>query len=372
MEPPQDVTEASAPIAVSAPQRSRRWSQLGVIGVVLVAIVVGLLSVGRSLLPRDAVPGLVSDNGRPPLEVIQPGARGDDSARDARPARSVPNAIPREEAPVADPQAAAPAAAPAPAVRMPENDSQPVAPAPPALEEHSAAQCTRCRGDPPRNGTVTKGIHAFDAAPPVDDARVAAIQPPPAAKPGSGRAAGRHPAVVASRPSRRRRRRETALASPLPASDRGIALALQRYQTVTVGQGNRFRNWQCGKYGQASHTILDMVACQSSLRNVDVVTSGQNMRLPELDEDLVLLRQGHDQYALLLLSTPAWQRVKNLEVVLRQKGLQAQVQETDFGPGHTVYRLLIGGLASRESALATGKRVQRLFREDDQVAALAR
>ena len=65
-------------------------------------------------------------------------------------------------------------------------------------------------------------------------------------------------------------------------------------------------------------------------------------------------------------------RVKNLEVVLRQRGLQAQVQETDFGPGRTVYRLMIGGLASREAAVNTGKKVQRLFREDDQVAALAR
>jgi hypothetical protein len=64
--------------------------------------------------------------------------------------------------------------------------------------------------------------------------------------------------------------------------------------------------------------------------------------------------------------------VKNLEVILRQRGLQAQVQETDFGPGRTVYRLLIGGLPTRESALSTGKKVQRLFREDDQVAALVR
>jgi hypothetical protein len=64
--------------------------------------------------------------------------------------------------------------------------------------------------------------------------------------------------------------------------------------------------------------------------------------------------------------------VKGLEAVLRQRGFPAQVQKTDFGPGRTVYRLQLAGLSSREAAVATGKKVQRLLREDEQIAALAR
>jgi hypothetical protein len=164
-----------------------------------------------------------------------------------------------------------------------------------------------------------------------------------------------------------------AVVPPAPATDRGVSLALQRYQTVTVSPGQSISELAMRQYGQASHTILDMVKLANpNLRNVDVVSVGQTLQLPALDEGLVVLRQGQDQYALLLLSSPGWQRVKNLEVVLKQRGFQAQVQETDFGPGRTVYRLMVGGLASRESALNTGKKVQQLFREDDKIAALAR
>jgi hypothetical protein len=246
---------------------------------------------------------------------------------------------------------------------------------------------------------IAKGIQAFEAAPapaqenvpvaaaPEPPPQVAALAPPAAVQPQSPAAPVAAPAAVvppiAAAPAPAPAAAPAAVAPTLGApvaapaarmpTDKGIALALEHYQTVTVNPGQSISELAVRRYGQASHTILDMVKLANpSLRNVDVVSVGQTLQLPQLDEGLVVLRQGPDQYALLLLSSPAWQRVKNLEVVLKQKGLQAQVQETDFGPGRTVYRLLIGGMGSREAAVSTGKKVQRLFREDDQVAALAR
>src|SRR5512144_2708267 len=50
-----DVVEAPPPVAVdSAPRGRRGVSALGIVAVVVVALVIGLLSVGRSLLRRDA------------------------------------------------------------------------------------------------------------------------------------------------------------------------------------------------------------------------------------------------------------------------------------------------------------------------------
>ncbi|MGH7788331.1 MAG: ExeA family protein, partial [Candidatus Binatia bacterium] len=47
---PGSVSEAPAPVVVESAPRGRRMSQLGVVAVVVVALVIGLLSVGRSLL----------------------------------------------------------------------------------------------------------------------------------------------------------------------------------------------------------------------------------------------------------------------------------------------------------------------------------
>jgi hypothetical protein len=48
------------------------------------------------------------------------------------------------------------------------------------------------------------------------------------------------------------------------------------------------------------------------------------------------------------------------------------VRRADFGGGQTVSRVMIGGLTTRDDALDVGKRLQRLFREDERIAAMAR
>src|SRR4029453_4186484 len=87
------------PVIAAGPPRSRRLSQIGVITVVVVALVIGLLSVGRSLLRRDAA----AERGtlpRAPLEVVQPGMRD-----------QAPGGVARVPPPAAAPPAAAPPAA---------------------------------------------------------------------------------------------------------------------------------------------------------------------------------------------------------------------------------------------------------------------
>jgi general secretion pathway protein A len=107
-----EPVEVTAPIAVAAaPPRPRRLSQVGVIAVVVVALVIGLLSVGRSLLRRDFNTSERAAPPRAPLEVVQPGLRDDapraprPAAGDAQPAAPAPAAAanpeePRDVAPV--------------------------------------------------------------------------------------------------------------------------------------------------------------------------------------------------------------------------------------------------------------------------------
>src|SRR5262245_56968023 len=126
-----EPVDVPPPVIAAGPPRSRRLSQIGVITVVVVALVIGLLSVGRSLFRRDAA----ADRGalpRGPLEVVQPGMRDQAAGHVARvpaPAAAPPAAVP--------PAAVAPGAAPAPVAPVP------AAPAPqaaaPAIEPNAAA-----------------------------------------------------------------------------------------------------------------------------------------------------------------------------------------------------------------------------------------
>src|SRR5579862_5162300 len=90
-EPTIETADLVAPVATSPP-RTRRILQFGVVAVVVVALVIGLLSVGRSLLRRpDAVaPPERLAVMRPPLEVLPPGLRDDDPPQ--RPHASAPDA----------------------------------------------------------------------------------------------------------------------------------------------------------------------------------------------------------------------------------------------------------------------------------------
>jgi cell division septation protein DedD len=72
------------------------------------------------------------------------------------------------------------------------------------------------------------------------------------------------------------------------------------------------------------------------------------------------------------MSTPIQQRANEIEGALRERGFQARVRKADFGSGQSVSRVMIGGLTTRDDAVDVGKRLQKLFREDERIAAMAR
>jgi LysM repeat protein len=152
----------------------------------------------------------------------------------------------------------------------------------------------------------------------------------------------------------------------------GVKLAMKTYQTVRVQPGETVSEIAVRNYGQASPTILDMMKIANpSIRNIDVIAVGQSLELPQLDEGFVVIQQGGG-YSLLLMSTPIQQRANEIEAALRQHGFQARVKRADFGSGQTVSRVMVGGLPNRDAALDVGKRLQKLFREDERIAAMAR
>jgi phage tail protein X len=152
----------------------------------------------------------------------------------------------------------------------------------------------------------------------------------------------------------------------------GVELAMRSYQTVRVQPGDSVSEIAVRNYGQASPTILDMMKIANpSIRDIDVISIGQELRLPQLDEGFVILRQ-NGGYALLLISTEIQQRANEIEGALRERGFAARVRRADFGAGRLVNRVIIGNLNTRDDALDVGKRLQRLFREDERIAAMAR
>jgi len=409
MEVPEEPRDgrATTPGLVGAPlPRSRRWSQVGVVAIVLVAILVGLLSVGRSLLRREGTPAPQSLTARPPLEVIPPstasGAAG--ALRDPRQPERVPplasgigDAGRLGPGEVADTTASLPKSVDPPTTETTRHPSQR------AIVEREQAPADGLDAVPPNLRLKKDEPVAREAARPAaalpETGAAVGIPDPPAARKDPIVTSKENPIVQRERalpaaagdvatvlddqdgavaagdrsepvPSPRGNRADP---SAVPAGGQGLDLALERYEPVVVDPNQSISQIAARKYGQASHTMLDvMKMANPSIRDVDVVSVGQTLRLPELDEGLVLLRQHDGQLALLLLSSPNWSRVKGIETALRQHKFNAQVRETDFGAARKVYRLLIAGLPSRDAAIATGKKVQRLFREDEQIAALAR
>jgi hypothetical protein len=115
-----------------------------------------------------------------------------------------------------------------------------------------------------------------------------------------------------------------------------------------------------------------MLLANPGVTNVDVISSGQQLHLPQLDEGFVVLRQDDGNYALLLLSTPARSQAERVRAALRENGFKVRIAPASLGPGRGVNRVLVSDLASRDAALATGRKLQQLFRDNVQIATMAR
>jgi phage tail protein X len=153
----------------------------------------------------------------------------------------------------------------------------------------------------------------------------------------------------------------------------GLALALPRQETVVVEDGDSVSKIASRTYGQASHTILDLLLLANpSVTNVDIISTGQKLQLPQLDEGFVVLRQDDGNYALLLLSTPAQSQAERVRSALQGHGFKVRVAAASLGPGRSINRVLVSDLTSRDAALMSGRKLQQLFRDNVQIATMAR
>jgi hypothetical protein len=159
-------------------------------------------------------------------------------------------------------------------------------------------------------------------------------------------------------------------ASPETADN--LRLVLPDYRRIQVRPGDSISQIATNTYGQASATMLDLMKMANpSIRDIDIISVGQELRLPQLDQGLAVLQQPNGRYALLVLSTPAEARAREIGRALRRHGFEARVGKADFGGGRDVWRVVIGDLGDRASAQSVGKQLQRVVRDDTRIAAMA-
>jgi len=151
-----------------------------------------------------------------------------------------------------------------------------------------------------------------------------------------------------------------------------MRLALPRYEYVQVVPEDSISEIAIRHYGQASPTILDLMKMANpKIRDINQISPGQTLRLPQLDQGLVLLRQSDDRYGLLLISLTSRKRATEIRTALRRQGFGARMSSAELGGGRSVWRVIIGDLESRKVALQVGKDLQQLFRRDRRISALA-
>lgn len=424
-EPPGSAEEAAAALdAPEAAQGGRNVSQLGVVAVVVVAILIGLLSVGRSLLLRDDANESDRVASRRSLQVIQPGTNdGAPAPRLAPPApardwhagdaadppqRNAVTDYARQRAgsgewerdrllerfedgserideagtdtyegrrydeevsarlPGREPSDGSTAASDAPTDARQRELSN--------LQE-AIENALEALGDAKTRNEKEDGIR------PDDSSRKTEEDPEAVAAAPRGLPPAKPPVFVsfdglANNPGRDTERQPASRAedaAPAEQGGGGLSLALPREQTVVVQDGDSISKIASRTYGQASHTILDlMLLANPNVTNVDLISTGQELHLPKLDEGFVVLRQEDGNYALLLLSTPARSQAERVRSALRGNGFKVRVAPATLGPGRNVNRVLVSDLASREAALATGRKLQQLFRDNVQIATMAR
>ncbi|MDX2169347.1 MAG: SPOR domain-containing protein, partial [Deltaproteobacteria bacterium] len=164
----------------------------------------------------------------------------------------------------------------------------------------------------------------------------------------------------------------TVVATPASESVSDLKLVLPTYQRVMVKPGDSVSQIASDTYGQASPTVLDLMKMANpSIRNIDIISVGQELRLPQLDDGLAVLQQPDGRYALLLMSTQTEARARDIGKALRRHGFTTRVGRADFGHGNEVWRVVIGDLNDRQTTQAVGQQLQRVFREDTRIAQLA-
>ncbi|HVO23200.1 MAG TPA: AAA family ATPase [Candidatus Margulisiibacteriota bacterium] len=409
-DPEERPVEVSAPPPLIAPQ-SRWRTRLGVIGLVVAAMVLGLLSVGRTVLNKHADgPAAAAPEARK-LEVIRPGSEpqgagievasrgGEDGSKPPVREEAVPpsgaisagndvaNAAPSADqiGDSRDNGLSKPSEVRGGEVAVPKE-------APPltALANHVAPS----QGRPAGRSDAQKIPLDRGATEQMGSAAQKAIVQPaqPATLTSAPMVAGpAKPLVVAAVPKESSAKAEQleapSAATGLPpspnvaGSDDGTASSAENgpashldgvnFENVIVRNGDSMSQIAVRKYGQASYTILDLLKLANpELADIDVIAVGQTIRLPELGEGFPVLNDGAGHYALLVFSTPQAHRADSFERVLRGRGLDTRVLVANVGSQKRMYRVVLSGFKDRDEVVAAGRQLQRLFREDTRVAQL--
>ena len=358
---PTKETAAVPAIATAAQPRPR--ARAGLIATVLIALVIGLLSVGRSVLQRSPAesdkvqrPSSEASSSRP-MEVIRPGSlpssnsEGDSAGTASEPVAQAPQAPD------------APAARPADEADSNVPPKRPVAPQ--AEPKHPAGEPLTSNG----NRGVDVAAPAAAAEPPavVARANVAPAAPTPAAlwRDLDDKQVARpepHPLVPEER-----------AAISDDAGDTGtMRLATSQFDRVTVQPGDSISRIAIRKYGQSSLTILDLLKLANpSLHDVNVISVGQVIQLPDLSESSVLAL-GERRFGVLVFTTTQSGRAAALDAALKARGHRSSVRRADLGSRRPILRVVLDGYPDRASAVAASRDVQRLFREDGRMAMLVR
>jgi hypothetical protein len=156
-----------------------------------------------------------------------------------------------------------------------------------------------------------------------------------------------------------------------PESSSAPRLDGVQFATRVVRAGDSMSNIALRKYGQATYTILDLLKLANpQLRDIDQISVGETIRLPELGEQFPVLDEGSGHYALLVFSTAHASRAANLQKALRGRGFDAHVSGGSVGFQKPVFRVVVSGFGNRDEVAAVGKQLQKLFREDTQIAQL--
>jgi general secretion pathway protein A len=345
-EQPFAVTATPGPEGLPSSWRAR----LGVTGVVLVVALLGLLSIGRTMLNKhveeqvaEAPPAAVQ------LEVIRPGSEP----------RGTGVGYPSASANAAVDQPGATAggmAKPAPGIEA-------MAPAPAA-----AAAGGRHEDPVERNEGTGETV-----VPPKQEVALAkeqgavakqdvAVSKPEFIVPKQEAAISKQEAV---------RHKPDEDATSIDSAPGGDYQRLDGVQfTPVVAQvGDSISAIARREYGQASYTILDLLELANpELQDLDTIAVGQAIRLPSLSAGFPILTDGSGHYALLVFSTPQQRRAGALQNALQSHGFHARVIAGSAGLGRPLYRVVIPGAAGRDDVVGIGKQVQTAFREDERLA----
>lgn len=406
---------AATPAAAPMPQGG--WtSRLGVIGLVLVAIVIGFLSVGRTMWQRhpDALASADAAAKSKPFEVIRPGSQAQGSgidvpaanleehaempAIDDGPNGSAPTAA-NERRPGAPDQiaakavsgaaktderqadtSAAPAAAPERIAAAGDPEPLRAAQEGPAVPERADLRTVDAESQNgaaserplmPAKAAVTNGDKPAQTEPPAPAAVTKAETGPKDVsilRAWQRDVEQRKPAANAETEEPAGRRQSEPGRGDLARTPR---LDGVQFETVRVREGDSVSEIARRKYGQASHTILDLLKLANpDLYDIDVISVGQTIRLPELGEGFPVLSDGGGHYALLVYSSPQAGHASALQSALRGRGFEARVSTGSIGGKKPTYRVLVSGFTDRDDVADVGKQLQKLLREDSRIAQL--